>query len=95
MSEDEDRRKLERLRAVRGGHQGVVTKLCREVEVILAEESFTTDPVKVSRLTVINEQLDTKQKALGNLDGEIVSVCPLTEIETELTESEPLEAKLI
>ena len=65
------------------------------MEVILAEESFATDPVKVSRLTVINEQLDTKQKALGNLDGEIVSVCPLTEIETELTESEPLEAKLL
>ena len=46
---------------------------------------------KVSCLTVINEQIDTK----NNLDEQIVSIYLLTEIDTELTESEPLEAKLL
>ena len=92
MSKEKNERKLERLRAVRGEHRGVVTKLCREVEGILADETFSTDAIKLSCLTVINEQLDTKRKALSNLDGQN---CPLTEIKTKLTESEPLEAKLL
>jgi len=36
-----------------------------------------------------------KRKALGTLDGEIVSICLFTKIEAELTESEPLEGKLL
>ena len=53
------------------------------------------DPAKVSRLIVIGEQLDAKWKALSTLDGEIVSLCPLAEIEGELNDSEPVEAKLL
>ena len=56
--EDADRRQLDRLRAVRGGHRGVVTKLCKEVDATLEDESSMADLTKVSRLIVISEQLD-------------------------------------
>ena len=69
-------------------------KLCQEVEGILADEIFSADPITISHLTVINKQLDTKEKVLSNLDGEIVAICPLAEIEAELTESESLEKLL-
>ena len=62
MSEEDQQRKLERLRAVRGGNRGVITKLCHEIEAVLAVESFNTDPSSVSRLNVIHEQLDGKMK---------------------------------
>jgi len=45
MSEEEaDRRKLDRLRAIRGRYRGVVTKLCREVGATLEDESSITRP---------------------------------------------------
>ena len=93
--EDANRRKLERLRAVRGGHSGVVTKLCKEANATLQNESCMADPTKVSRLTVISEQLNAKWKALSTLDVKIVSLCPLTEITGELNHSEPIEVKLL
>ena len=83
MSEEEQRRKLERLRAVRGGNHGVITKLCCEIDVVLAEESFNTNLSKVSRLNIIHEQLDGKIKQFNNLDGEIVLLCPIDEIEKD------------
>ena len=93
--EDADRRQLDRLKTLRGGRHSVVAKLCREVDATLEDESFMADPTKVSRLIIISKQLDTKWKALCTLDGEIVSLCPLTEIEGKLNDSEPNEAKLL
>jgi len=90
-----DQRKLERHRAVRGGHRGAVTKLCRELDAIVEDGSFIIDSMKVSCLTIICEQLDAKWKALSTLDGEIVSLCPLTELERELNDSESIEVKLL
>jgi len=40
---EEAARALERSRAVRGGHRGVVTKLVREAEEILRNESLTSE----------------------------------------------------
>ena len=58
MSKGEQQRKLERLRAVRVGNRDVIMKLCHEINVVLAEESFNTDP--------IHEQLDRKIKQFSN-----------------------------
>ena len=55
MSKGEQQRKLERLRAVRGGNRDVIMKLCHKINVVLAEESFNTDP--------IHEQLDRKSNS--------------------------------
>ena len=54
MSDEEQRAKLVRLKTVKGGNRGVVTKLCREIDTVLAEESFNTDPSKVSGLNIIH-----------------------------------------
>ena len=83
MSEEEQQRKLERLRAIRGGNHGIIMKLCCEIDVMLAEESFNTDPIKVACLNVIHEQLDGKIKQFNNLDGEIASLGPMDEIERD------------
>ena len=79
MAEEEQRRKLDRLKAVRRGHRGVLTKLTREVDEIVseAEEGVCADPTKVSRLNVIYEQFDAKMKVFSNLDGEIVLLYPV------------------
>ena len=65
MAEEEQRKRLERLRAVRGVNHGVTTKLCREIDAVLAEESFNTDPNKLARLNIIHEQLNGKLKKIN------------------------------
>ena len=93
MSEEEQRRKLERLKAVRRGHRGVITKLCREVDELVNEDE-AMNPTKVSRLNVIFEQFDAKLKVFSSLDSEIVSLCPEEEIEREIEDSESITAKI-
>ena len=95
MSEEEQQRKLERLKAVRRGNRGVITKLCREIDTLMAVESFNTDPSSISRLNVIHKQLDGKMKQFSNLDGEIVALCPMDEIEMEIEDSEAITEKII
>ena len=42
-----------------------------------------------------NEQFDAKMKVFSNSDGEIVSLCPVEEIEGEIKDSESIIAKII
>ena len=91
--EEEQRKKLDRLKMVRRGHCSVLTKLTREIEGLV--ESTKPDPNRVSRLKVIYEQLDSKMKVFSNLDGEIVALCPEDEIEREIEDSESIIAKVI
>ena len=91
--EEEQRKRLERLKAVRGGHQGVLTKLAKEVDDLLADETLSNEAA--ARLNVVCEQLEGKMKVLTNLDGEIVSLCQVDDITREIDESEGIIAKLI
>ena len=91
--EEEQRKRLDRLRAVRGGHRGVLTKLAKEVDDLLADETLSND--SAARLNVIREQLEGKMKILTNLDGEIVSLCQVDDITRKIDESEGIIAKLI
>ena len=43
--EEEQRKRLDRLRAVRGSHRGVLTKLAKEVDDLLADETLSNDSV--------------------------------------------------
>lgn len=79
MVEEELRIKLDRLKKVRRGHRGVLTKLTREIEGLV--ESTEPEPNRVSRLKIIYEQLEGKMKVFSNLDGEIVALCPEDDIE--------------
>lgn len=92
-SVEQQRAKLERLKAVRRGHRGVLTKLTREMEEILASPELSSEGT--SRLKVIHEQLEGKMKVFSNLDSEIVGLCVLDDIEREIDESEATTAKLI
>ena len=59
MAED-----LERLKAIRGGHRGVATKLIRQGEEILETTFLLTEDYEL--LFVIYQQLDTKLKTLND-----------------------------
>ena len=85
---------LDRSRAVRGGHRGVVTKLVREAEEI----TRTTEPLdsaRKTRLSVIKQQLDVKLSLLNEMDKDILSRCEIDSIADELEESEAVTAKII
>ena len=83
----------DRLKVVRRAHRGVVTKLTREVDTILGEESATSE--QISRLSVIYEQLENKLQMLQGIDQKILTLCSLEEVEGEIEESEAVLAKLM
>lgn len=81
MAED-----LERLKAIRGAHRGVTTKLTRQAEEIFENESLTSD--NYERLFVIYQQLETKLLTLNDYDQRILAVCEVANIENEIEESQ-------
>ena len=78
MAED-----LERLKAIRGGHRGVATKLIRQGEEILESTFLLTEDYE--RLFVIYQQLDTKLQTLNDYDQ---TLCNVTDIEAEIEDSQ-------
>ena len=81
MTED-----VERLKAIRGAHRGVVTKLTRQAEEIFENEFITSDHYE--RLFVIHQQLSTKLETLNDYDQRILTVCDVINIENEIEESQ-------
>jgi len=95
MSDEDTERlaKLERVRAIRRGNRGVITKLTKEVDDLLSKSEL--DAEAKARLRVIFEQLEGKSKLLSNLDSEVLSLCGMDDIEREIDESEVITAKVI
>ena len=60
MSEEESSHALERTRAIRGGHCGVVTKLVREAEEIITAATGPLSAWGRNQLSVIKQQLEVK-----------------------------------
>ena len=56
--EKEQQKRLDRLKAVRGGHRGVLTKLAKEVDDLLVDEPLSNKAA--ARLNVVREQLEEK-----------------------------------
>ena len=77
---------LEQLKAIRGAHRGVTTKLAHQAEEIFENESFSSDSYLC--LFVINQQLETKLLTLNEYDQKILAVCNITNIENEIEESQ-------
>ena len=71
MEENERKAKLKRLRAIRRGNRGVVTKLEKEVIEILETTPINYD--SISRLNVLNQQLEGKLNTLKRNWGECYS----------------------
>jgi len=83
----------ERLRLVRGGHRGVVTKITTEVDTLLTGEPPTSE--QISRLKIVYDQLENKMQLLQTYDGEIVKLCKTDDVALEIDESETIFAKIL
>ena len=83
--------KLERLKATRAAHRGVVSKLEKETHQLLPQDDSTS---KRNRLDVISSLLENKLKTLDGLDNEINSLCPLEDITKEIEESKEIVAQI-
>ena len=82
---------LERVKARRKAHRGVVTKLVNEATPLI--EGERTERV-LTRLKTIDEQLAEKTKTLKNLDEEVLRLIEVTEIENDVLESETVLDKI-
>ena len=85
---------LERLRAIRGGNRGVVTKLVNETDEILLS-TVPLESAQKTQINVISQQLDNKLKILNDMDKDILEKCDVSAIATELEESEAVTAKIL
>lgn len=84
---------LERLKAIRGAHRGVTTKLTQQADGIFEKESLTSNDYE--RLFVINQQLETKLSTLNEYDQKILTVCEVANIENEIEESQRAVEKIM
>ena len=82
---------LERIKAKRAGHRGIVTKLIKEIALLFLEGSERA----LNRVRIINHQLEDKLTLLQNLDGEILELVPVREIEDEIMEADVISSKII
>ena len=78
----EEKEKLDRLRAKRGGHRTVVTKNINEARTIL--EHTDLEDIMWSRLKVVEQILDEKLILVAGLDEEITKICSVDHIEEEI-----------
>jgi len=90
MSE-EAKEKLVRLRARRRGHRGVCTKLEKEAIALLQIHEETC----VERSEVIVGQLEEKLKVLNEIDEQILNLCEVNEIQTEIEESAEISDRIL
>ena len=87
----ESKEKLDRLRAKRGGHRGVCTKLTKEADELL----HLPGDVDVDRSEIIRSLLEAKLKILSDLDEEILGLCDVKDIEQEIEESAEAVARIL
>ena len=71
----EEKGKLDRLRAKRGGHRTVVTKNINEARTIL--EHTDLEDIMWSRFKVVEQILDEKLILLAGFDEEIKKICSI------------------
>lgn len=79
------------MKAIRGGHRGVVTK--HENEAITGDETLSQE--SITRIQVIKCLLDEKLKTLNSIDQQILALCSVEDIEMEIEESESMIARIM
>ena len=82
---------LERVKAQRKAHRGVVTKLVNEATPLI--EGERTERV-LNHLKTIDEQLAEKTRTLNNFNEEVLRSIDMTEIENDALESETVLDKM-
>ena len=84
---------LDRLKAIRRSHRGVVTKLTREADTLIAGDPLSSE--RNDRLTVIRQQLESKEQLLMGYDRDILSQCTLEEVDNEVNDTEEVIARIL
>ena len=82
--------KLTRIRAIRGGNRGVITKLINEAEGLLKEELLER-----GRLNTISGLLKEKLRFVKELDEKIIEICEVVDISSEIDEAEELVSRVL
>ena len=93
----EEKEKLDRLKAKRGGHKGSVTKKIEEAEQtlhLINEKQEVTDDDR-SRLNVLYQILEQKQKVLQVYDEEILDLCAVEAIDKEIEDADEANARIV
>lgn len=86
----EDKEKLSRIKAVRAGNRGVITKLRKEAEGILKESD-----VDKGRLQTISGLLEEKLRLIKELDSQVLDLCDVSDIEPEIDEAEDVISRTL
>ena len=94
MSEKELKEKLERLRASRGAHRGVLTKRIGEANEILESEGMLSNE-QIKQLDVLHRLLENKLKLVEGLDESILSLCEVETIQNEIEDSERVLERVV
>ena len=94
MSEKELKEKLDRLKASRGAHRGVITKRIGEVNTILEPEG-TLNNEQAKQLDVLHRLLESKLKLVESLDESILSLCEVETIQAEIEDSERVLERVV
>ena len=89
MTESSATVSLDRLKAVRGGHWGMLTRLTNELDGLLTVAPAEA-PDKVGRMKILNQQLENKLTILQKYDDKILALCNVDEIEREIGESDTI-----
>ena len=71
---------LQRLRAIRGGHGSTTTKSINEITGILGDGTRSLSNESLTRLNILKQQLDGKQRTLNELDTKILNEIKIEEI---------------
>ena len=93
----EEKEKLDRLKAKRGGHKGSVMKKIKEAEQtlhLINEKQEVTDDDR-SRLNVLYQILEQKQKVLQVYDKEILDLYAVEAIDKELEDADEANARIV
>ena len=94
MSEKELKEKLDRLKASRGAHRGVITKRIGEANTILEPEG-TLNNEQAKQLDVLHRLLESKLKLVESLDESILSLCEVETIQAEIEDSERVLERVV
>ena len=84
---------LDRLETIHRSHWGVITKLTREADTQIAEVPLSSE--KIDCLTVICQQLESKEQLLIGYNHDILSQCTLEDVEAEVNDTEAVIARIL